>query len=252
MMVINNMKICTKCKINFFLEEFGINKSAKDGLHYYCKICHNEGNDKWIKKNPKKRKEINRNYRKNNREKINIKARKHYMENVKEERKRKKIYNARPEVKEKAKEYLRKPENKERAKINRENNKKRRNEQLKKRRKDDVRFRLKGNISPIINKRLKNRLTSKKGKSTFYFLPYTVNELKQHLESKFKKDMQWDNYGEWHIDHIIPDSSFNYKSVDDKEFQDCWALSNLQPLWAEDNLIKSNKIYTYGQKIRIN
>ena len=54
--------------------------------------------------------------------------------------------------------------------------------------------------------------------------------------------MSWDNYGEWHIDHILPDSSFYYVSTEDDEFKKCWALSNLQPLWAIDNLKKSNKI----------
>ena len=56
--------------------------------------------------------------------------------------------------------------------------------------------------------------------------------------------MNWDNWGKgegkWNIDHIKPDSSFNYTSVEDKEFQECWALENLQPLEARENLIKSN------------
>ena len=54
--------------------------------------------------------------------------------------------------------------------------------------------------------------------------------------------MNWNNYGKWHIDHVRPDRSFNYKSVKDKEFQECWALKNLQPLWAIDNLKKGGKI----------
>ena len=54
--------------------------------------------------------------------------------------------------------------------------------------------------------------------------------------------MSWENYGSyWHIDHIKPDSRFIYESVEDIEFKKCWALSNLQPLKAEDNLKKSNK-----------
>jgi len=53
--------------------------------------------------------------------------------------------------------------------------------------------------------------------------------------------MTWANYGEWHIDHKRPISSFNIVSVDCKEFGECWALENLQPLWADENLRKSNK-----------
>lgn len=85
-------------------------------------------------------------------------------------------------------------------------------------------------------------LLSKNGKSTFTFLPYTIDDLIEHLERLFTVGMTWDNYGYWHIDHKIPDSSFNYKNVEDEEFQKCWALENLQPLWAEDNIKKGYKI----------
>ena len=58
--------------------------------------------------------------------------------------------------------------------------------------------------------------------------------------------MSWDNYGEWHIGHIIPKVFFKYKSTDDIEFKYCWSLDNLQPLWAKDNLRK--KTYIPGFK----
>ena len=54
--------------------------------------------------------------------------------------------------------------------------------------------------------------------------------------------MTWDNYGEWHVDHIIPMSSFEFESVEDREFKICWSLKNLQPLWGLDNLIKGSKL----------
>jgi hypothetical protein len=62
-----------------------------------------------------------------------------------------------------------------------------------------------------------------------------------HLEKQFTKGMTWDNYGEWHVDHIRPMSSFNFTSVDDPEFKECWALCNLQPLWELDNLSKGSE-----------
>jgi len=65
---------------------------------------------------------------------------------------------------------------------------------------------------------------------------------KNHLEKQFKDGMTWDNYGDWHIDHIRPISSFNFKSYEDKEFKECWDLNNLQPLWAEENIRKHNRI----------
>jgi hypothetical protein len=70
---------------------------------------------------------------------------------------------------------------------------------------------------------------------------YTLTDLQQHLESLFQPGMSWDNYGEWHVDHIHPKSSFTFTSRDDPEFRKCWALDNLQPLWAADNLAKGAK-----------
>jgi len=73
------------------------------------------------------------------------------------------------------------------------------------------------------------------------FVPYTLGQLKEHLENLFQPNMSWNNYGEWHIDHIKPISKFNIISHDCKDFKECWSLCNLQPLWRLDNLKKSNK-----------
>jgi hypothetical protein len=80
-----------------------------------------------------------------------------------------------------------------------------------------------------------------KSKPTFDLLGYTVNELKLHLESKFLEGMTWENYGEWHIDHIVPQSKLKYESPDHPNFKICWSLNNLQPLWAVDNIKKGSK-----------
>lgn len=71
---------------------------------------------------------------------------------------------------------------------------------------------------------------------------YTLKELKEHLENNFKKGMSWGNIGQWHIDHIIPKSAFNYKNPDHIDFKRCWALKNLQPLWAIENYIKNKRL----------
>ena len=73
---------------------------------------------------------------------------------------------------------------------------------------------------------------------------YTVSELRRHIENQFKPGMSWANYGEWEIDHIIPKSAFNYKSEQDAQFKQCWALNNIQPLWVAENQKKQNKIAT--------
>lgn len=109
--------------------------------------------------------------------------------------------------------------------------------------------RLRNAMKSNLRERLRKRLINKNRKSTFDILGYTVDDLKAHLENKFKEGMSWDNYGHfkdgrmgWQIDHIIPDSKFNYESVLDPEFLECWSLSNLQPLWGKENLSKKDKI----------
>lgn len=74
----------------------------------------------------------------------------------------------------------------------------------------------------------------------------TLEELRQHIESQFTEGMSWDNYGEWHLDHIKPLSSFNI--VDEEklcinidEAKKANHYTNLQPLWAADNMKKSNR-----------
>ena len=79
-----------------------------------------------------------------------------------------------------------------------------------------------------------------KYKSTFDLLPFTLEELIYHLEKQFTKGMDWDNYGDWHLDHIIPMNSFDFD--EGNSFTECWSLSNLQPLWGVENLSKGVKL----------
>jgi hypothetical protein len=66
-----------------------------------------------------------------------------------------------------------------------------------------------------------------------------VKELKAHLESQFTEGMTWDEFfdGRIHIDHIIPRMNFNYTSPNDLQFKQCWALSNLRPIWPKENAV---------------
>lgn len=109
---------------------------------------------------------------------------------------------------------------------------------------EDRKFRkhLRGRISSAIWYRLRRRDTCKHGKTWEEIVGYTVEELMIHLEKQFWPGMSWCNYGKWHVDHIIPDSAFNYTSIHDPEFKECWALSNLQPLWDRDNFSKNAKL----------
>lgn len=73
---------------------------------------------------------------------------------------------------------------------------------------------------------------------SFSLVGCTPEELKQHLASKFAPGMGFENYGEWHVDHIKPCASFDLS--DPQQARECFNWKNLQPLWARDNLSKSD------------
>jgi hypothetical protein len=106
--------------------------------------------------------------------------------------------------------------------------------------KTDVQFKIKR----YLRNRLKEVLKERKCQyTTVGLLGCSVSELKTHLQSMFKPEMSWDNHGEWHIDHIIPPSSFDMR--DASEVRKAFHFTNLQTLWAIDNLKKSDKMI-YG------
>lgn len=88
---------------------------------------------------------------------------------------------------------------------------------------------------------LKDRSRSVTG-SFWSAVGYTKRELADHIEKQFLDGMSWQNSSDWHIDHILPVRSFAFGSFEDAEFKACWALSNLRPLWAKDNLEKQDKV----------
>lgn len=75
--------------------------------------------------------------------------------------------------------------------------------------------------------------------TTLQLVGCTLMELRKHLERQFTKGMTWENYGKWHIDHIKPCAKFDLTKADQQ--QACFHYTNLQPLWAIDNLRKSDK-----------
>lgn len=98
-----------------------------------------------------------------------------------------------------------------------------------------------------LNDSVRNNMRSslrgqKDGRPWESLVGYDLGALMVHLEALFADGMTWDNYGEWHIDHIIPVSAFNFSSPEHIDFHRCWALSNLQPLWARENLSKNARL----------
>jgi hypothetical protein len=109
----------------------------------------------------------------------------------------------------------------------------------KNRKSSDPLYKLIGNFRTAIYTVLKENNVKKYG-HYFEILGYTQNDLIVHLEKQFQNGISWDNYGEWHVDHIKPISLFNFKSTDDDEFKECWSLNNLQPMWGNENISKSD------------
>jgi hypothetical protein len=81
----------------------------------------------------------------------------------------------------------------------------------------------------------------KDGQAWEQMVGYTRSDLANHLERQFTKGMSWDNMGKWHIDHIVPLSSFKFASAKDPEFRAAWALTNLRPLWGRANIQKGDR-----------
>jgi RNase P protein component len=96
-------------------------------------------------------------------------------------------------------------------------------------------------VSRRMRHALSGRNLSKNWEHVFIAVGYSIDDLMKDLESKFESGMSWDNIGQWHIDHIIPDSWFNYSSTSDEQFKQCWSLNNLQPLWRLENISKNNR-----------
>jgi hypothetical protein len=118
-----------------------------------------------------------------------------------------------------------------------------RNQNMKLKRLTNINLRLSMSIRNRINTVLKKNI---KSDSTFILIGCSIDELKVHIERQFKPGMSWNNYGrgwnkkgmqEWHIDHIIPCSKFDL--TNEIEQRKCFHFTNLQPLWASENLNKS-------------
>lgn len=84
--------------------------------------------------------------------------------------------------------------------------------------------------------------SGKQSRSAFSLLEFTLGELKTHLEKQFLYGMSWANMHDWHIDHITPLASFGPLEVGTSDFKAAWHITNLRPIWAQENIDKNAKI----------
>lgn len=163
----------------------------------------------------KHRKEYNKQWRKDNREKKLEQNRRHY-----QKYKDKRL--------EEAKKYYQK-------------NKEKIWEYQRNKYKTDLKFNLNNKISKAIRKSLRGNKNSWHWED---LIGYTREDLIKHLKKTLPKGYTWNDYmeGKLHIDHIIPKNAFNYSKPEHPDFKRCWALSNLRLLPVKENIIKSNKL----------
>jgi len=249
-------KVCSKCKLEKDVCEFHKEPKKIGTYRAKCKLCINEESRNYSKNNREKRNQIQKNWRKENQEKVKNYRKKYYDINPKKfiliSRNYRLHNNEKIKIqlrnyyiknlnyhKERLKKWkeINKIFNKERLKKWREINKENIKKYKKLRYENDLSYKLVTNCRNRINGFLKTKNLSKYNK-TFEFIGCSTEDLKLHLEKQFKHGMSWDNRGEWHIDHIIPLSSAN---TEEDVFKLCH-YTNLQPLWAKENLQKSNKI----------
>lgn len=216
---------CKDCKSKY-LKEYRRNNNTtpytiRKGLLIYKKICNTCGVEKDIDNFVKSKKQCRdckkiylKNYYRQNKDRISEKNKNLYLENSEKKRRY-------------AREY---------SKNNREKVNKRKREYKKKYKKDPLVI-----LSDSIRARIRSALKSKGMKKTFKSLEIlgcTMEHFKNHIESQFDDNMNWLNRSEWHIDHIIPISF----AVTKEEVVMLNHYKNLRPMWAIDNILKSNHI----------
>lgn len=196
--------------------------SSRDRTEYF---------KKWHEKNKEKRLAQQKDYYRNNKEKIKKYAKEYNLKNREKIKLRTKLWYEKNKEEILKKDRERKRLNPEKRRIREKNNYH-----------NNLNYRLK----KIVMRRLNHALNdNQKISNTLGLLG--VNDLEiliSHLKSKFKKGMSFDNYGEWHIDHIIPCASFDLTK--ESEQKKCFHYTNLQPLWAKDNFSKGCRLNWKG------
>jgi hypothetical protein len=240
-------KICKKCKILQTVDQFYLRSATSDKRRATCISCLKQ----YSEENKKSIKERQNLYYKNNRSYILTKV-KNYSDNNKEKIK---VYNQTDFRKEKQRMQRRTDKSRQQQKIWCKNNRAKLNARQNKKRKTNPTCRLHHIISNTINRSIK-RTGNKKSSSFTKHILYTIAELKLHIEKQFESWMNWDNHGKyttdtwddndpttwtWQLDHIIPRSELPYTSMEDDNFKKCWALENLRPLSAKQNLLDGTR-----------
>jgi len=223
------------------------NKDSIQERHKEYKEKHIEEITKYQKdykeSNKDKLKIFQKEYRESNLEKIKECRKEYYKNNRKEIRANQKEYreNNRGTILERARE--RRYNNIEEVRAHQNEYNKNNRDVINKRQRERYqipKYRLSRNVSRRLYDSLKGNKNDRHWES---IVGFNLDSLLNHLESKFDDKMSWNNYGKyWSLDHRRPISSFSFNSYEDFQFKECWALENLQPLEARENIRKGGKM----------
>lgn len=206
--MLQTLKKCCRCQENKSTDDFCRNKRSKDGLNWECKTCVS-----------------NRCRTKEYRAKVKV-----YLANRTEEHKSK-------EKRQKEEYFRKRRDQKAKYDIEYRNRNKRRIQEYKKnweqKNRDNPIRKIKTNLRRRVMHVLKGNLKADK---TFALIGCTAEEFKRHLESLWLPGMSWENYGEWHIDHIR--ECFRFDLSDPEQQRICFHYTNQRPLWKRDNLTR--------------
>jgi hypothetical protein len=219
-------RFCTICIIEKPFADFRLHSGKP---YNQCLDCENQKRRERDELNRKAVREVGRRSREKNRDQTNQRARERYANDS--------GFRERQQARGRA--NWRNPEYIEGVKRWREANRQRIRDLYKGYRENDPHFRLSSNLRNRIYGVIRSR-GHRKSKHTQEMLGCSYAELIAHLESKFQPGMTWENYGRegWHVDHVIPLAS----AKTEEEIYRLNHYTNLQPLWAKDNLSKSDRL----------
>ena len=234
-----NRKIYLRHKEKILVRAKKYQKLNKDKFREYSK--------KWREKNPEKLKQVMKEYRERNYDKVREREKQYKIKNRDEILKKiRKRYHSDPSINERTKERRRNDpsfslKQKNRRLKSLDKYRERENKYAKFKRKNDLNFKIGQNLRSRFNSAIKrvNKTDRRKWTSVINLLGCSIEEFKIMISKKFKKGMNWNNYGEWHLDHIKPVAKFDLTKKDEQV--KAFNYKNLQPLWAEENLKKSDK-----------
>lgn len=205
-------KYCTKCNTFVDVRIFAKNKKTWDGLYAFCLTCKRKRAAIYYEDNAETIINKSISYAQEHKYKVKQYQQEYKQLNAKELKQDRKVWERNNQ--ETIKEY---------------------NKLYKRDRRQETEYRLLENL----RNRLGRAAKGSKSDKTTDLIGCDISTLKTHLECLFKDGMTWDNYGKWHIDHIIPCSSFDL-SIEEEQRR-CFHYTNLQPLWAIDNIKKGTK-----------